>query len=277
MLAAASYKCTCLPGYNGTNCDNIIDNCASSPCVNGQCQNKINAFNCSCNAGWTGTKCNLNATLCNVNPCLNNGTCVPTPQNTKNCSCAFGYSGALCATAINYCDTAGFCKNSGVCEYKGPGLFKCNCIGQRFYGPQCQWTSFCNANASVCLNTGVCNNVENSFNCSCPAGYSGTFCETLPSTRTQEGSTASTPGVGGVPYFVIGIIAACLILTIVLVALLYRRHSRIKGQARPVKGRTGPLHSYINPTYIGFEKSLPASLENPNYVSSSAGHGVIYY
>ena len=35
-----------------------IDECASSPCLNGgQCIDQINSYTCSCALGWTGTRC----------------------------------------------------------------------------------------------------------------------------------------------------------------------------------------------------------------------------
>ena len=34
-----------------------VNECASSPCVNGQCQDGINQYTCTCNAGWTGVNC----------------------------------------------------------------------------------------------------------------------------------------------------------------------------------------------------------------------------
>ena len=34
----AGYFCECQAGYNGTNCETEVDECASHPCVNGECQ-----------------------------------------------------------------------------------------------------------------------------------------------------------------------------------------------------------------------------------------------
>ena len=31
------YRCSCAAGYTGTNCGINIDDCTSSPCVNGNC------------------------------------------------------------------------------------------------------------------------------------------------------------------------------------------------------------------------------------------------
>ena len=50
-----AYKCTCVPGYNGYNCQHNIDECASSPCKNGAtCNDMVNKYNCTCPSGFTG-------------------------------------------------------------------------------------------------------------------------------------------------------------------------------------------------------------------------------
>ncbi|MFY9824868.1 MAG: calcium-binding EGF-like domain-containing protein [Thermoanaerobaculia bacterium] len=49
----------CPPGFTGPNCDIDIDECASSPCVNGDCTDHVNGYSCTCPPGWTGTNCDI--------------------------------------------------------------------------------------------------------------------------------------------------------------------------------------------------------------------------
>ena len=50
--------CTCSPGWGGVNCDQNVNECASSPCQNGgTCWDGLNGFTCTCNAQWTGPLC----------------------------------------------------------------------------------------------------------------------------------------------------------------------------------------------------------------------------
>ena len=86
------YKCTCNSGFTGVNCETNIDECASNPCLNGNCNNLIGAYNCSCFAGWTGINCNTNIDECLSNPCTNGATCV-NGLARWTCTCPAGFMG----------------------------------------------------------------------------------------------------------------------------------------------------------------------------------------
>ena len=89
-----------------------VDECASNPCVNGNCSSQENGFTCSCEPGWRGMQCDgMNAYLthtplimisvtenineCESNPCQNGGVCTDN-VNGYTCSCADGYNGTDC-------------------------------------------------------------------------------------------------------------------------------------------------------------------------------------
>uniref|UniRef100_H2ZD30 EGF-like domain-containing protein n=1 Tax=Ciona savignyi TaxID=51511 RepID=H2ZD30_CIOSA len=46
----SSYTCSCMPGFNGNNCQTNIDDCAANPCVNGACTDGVNSYTCTCTA-----------------------------------------------------------------------------------------------------------------------------------------------------------------------------------------------------------------------------------
>lgn len=53
-------QCICLPGYIGSRCTDLEDNCQSWPCQNGgQCINQVNNYTCSCSKWYTGPDCSI--------------------------------------------------------------------------------------------------------------------------------------------------------------------------------------------------------------------------
>ena len=56
--AAPGYTCNCNAGWQGTNCDQNVNECASNPCQNGgTCNDGLNGFTCTCTDQWTGPLC----------------------------------------------------------------------------------------------------------------------------------------------------------------------------------------------------------------------------
>lgn len=56
MLHFFSYKCYCIDGYTGVNCEINSNECWSNPCLNGgTCIDGIANFNCICLEGFTGS------------------------------------------------------------------------------------------------------------------------------------------------------------------------------------------------------------------------------
>ena len=58
-ISEVEYRCICTPGYNGTDCEQNIDDCHSNPCFHGNCTDKVNGFNCSCDEGYDGVQCQI--------------------------------------------------------------------------------------------------------------------------------------------------------------------------------------------------------------------------
>lgn len=54
---AASYNCTCRPGFTGQRCQDRTDECASNPCHYGNCSSHIDGYACICEEGYQGENC----------------------------------------------------------------------------------------------------------------------------------------------------------------------------------------------------------------------------
>ena len=49
-----TYTCVCPAGYNGVHCETDIDDCLSTPCVNGICKDAVANYSCNCSRGYEG-------------------------------------------------------------------------------------------------------------------------------------------------------------------------------------------------------------------------------
>ena len=104
-------------GYNGTTCENDINECESSPCQNGgTCsQSRIGEFSCQCALGFTGQTCSTDINECSPDPCQNGGTCSQPLPGQFSCECQDGYNGTTCENDINECESSP-CQNGGTCS-----------------------------------------------------------------------------------------------------------------------------------------------------------------
>jgi hypothetical protein len=89
-----SYTCTCAPGWTGINCETNINECVSSPCVNGACIDKVNGYQCVCQPGWTNMNCDVDINECLSSPCVH-GNCNDM-VNGYSCACDSGWTGTNC-------------------------------------------------------------------------------------------------------------------------------------------------------------------------------------
>uniref|UniRef100_H2ZD24 EGF-like domain-containing protein n=1 Tax=Ciona savignyi TaxID=51511 RepID=H2ZD24_CIOSA len=75
-----------------------IDDCAANPCVNGACTDGVNSYTCTCTAGWQGTNCDQDINECSAtNNCAVCQNLVP----SYFCVCEISsYEGILCTWAV---------------------------------------------------------------------------------------------------------------------------------------------------------------------------------
>lgn len=150
----SDYTCACAPGFTGKNCEVDVDDCASSPCVNGDCTDGVNQYTCACAPGFEGKNCEVDVDDCATNPCLNGGTCAD-GVNSHTCDCPAGFSGANCETCVpTTCEAQGAtcgdipdgCGSMLTC---GAACIVCPCAGKQ---------SWKDALAGTLVTTGPCLN-----------------------------------------------------------------------------------------------------------------------
>jgi len=167
-----TYTCDCgASGFNGTNCEIDINECAEMPCKKGTCMNTPGSFECQCPIGSTGTICDVNLDECSagLDQCSNTSTCLNT-DGGYNCTCDAGFAGKYCDFNINEC--APLPCNSGSCT-DAIDSYTCTCY-PGFEGINCdQVVDLCAG--FPCVN-GVCNSTGIKALCVCGLGFSGKDC-----------------------------------------------------------------------------------------------------
>lgn len=127
---------------------------------------------------------------------MNNAICSSTTTGYL-CTCLPGFTGRTCEVTISACASTP-CRNSGLCYQVSPSSgYTCTCLNGMFFfstkkkikiieiiffsikgwtGTNCQIAiNFCANNP--CLNSGICSQAINTYNCTCPSAWTGPNCE----------------------------------------------------------------------------------------------------
>ncbi|XP_033113930.1 neurogenic locus notch homolog protein 1-like [Anneissia japonica] len=110
--------CNCPLGYQGSWCEQAIDECYSMPCKNGAiCEDEINGYRCQCREGYGGVNCERETNECRSSPCMNGGTCFD-QFNGYTCVCTKKYMGQNCEIILS--GKKNFCKRRQDGNYRNP-------------------------------------------------------------------------------------------------------------------------------------------------------------
>ncbi|XP_033624614.1 fibropellin-1-like [Asterias rubens] len=189
MDGGIDFSCRCQAGYRGNLCQWYINECESSPCLNGTCLDLVNGFQCDCAPGYDGTICEHDVDECANSVCtygtcvdqINGFVCVCVEECMKGqcdngqCICESGYEGDDCSVQIDYCRSSPC--SDGTCVTL-VNSFKCEC-GPFHQGDLCDVLIDNPCSMSPCVN-GECITSEeqpNGYQCTCKEGFYGFTCD----------------------------------------------------------------------------------------------------
>ncbi|XP_078282273.1 LOW QUALITY PROTEIN: protein crumbs homolog 2a [Rhinoraja longicauda] len=218
-------RCQCAAGWEGARCELGVDNCASTPCVRGNCTNSPQGYRCDCEPGYTGLDCDSDVDDCADHQCKNNGSCID-GLNYYHCKCPSQFTGRYCEwpNPPIKCGEGFVCENGGHCT-DGPWGANCTCV-PGFSGERCE--AEVNAcESSPCQNGATCQSMANTFECICAANYAGQQCE------LDRGKKADS-----IPLLAVAVPVVCgsvllMVIALIFVVLTTRKKRQTEGTYNP--------------------------------------------
>ncbi|KAL3870955.1 hypothetical protein ACJMK2_038980 [Sinanodonta woodiana] len=168
-------------------CDDA-DECSSSPCMHGSCQDGLHSFTCTCYKGFTGIRCDVNIDDCTVNVCMNQSTCVDGTDG-YTCLCPSSYTGQFCEIKMvdgqwgawsNWSECSLTCDlgvrtRTRLCDRPTPDNGGLSCFGEGLEAEPCNETTcpVCPEISPPANGSISCNNDTRNINCTvqCEEGY----------------------------------------------------------------------------------------------------------
>ena len=210
LIVKAGDSC-CLVDLTVTGLCVDINECDSTPCDDfstDECTNIAGSFSCNCSAGFqffNRTHCAgstrsltyimhqnssrfhiliyfscalLDIDECATTPCSTGSTCV-NGQDMFTCICAPGFTGEICTESKNTAEILAHPSWHALILYIH---VSCTCT----YICSCADIDECASDP--CQNGATCNDLINSFSCSCPDSFRGVLCEIfiIPSKHCHE-------------------------------------------------------------------------------------------
>ncbi|XP_060565033.1 fibropellin-1-like [Ruditapes philippinarum] len=214
----SSSSCLCQSHFTGQYCETILNNCKSSPCVNGVCVEHIDGYQCYCVPGFHGKNCELEYNECLSNPCSNRGTCIDRVDKFE-CRCSVGYHGVTCQDKVDFCQPSPCHKNSTCTSIHE--TFACICH-HGFTGKFCdERIKSCSSNP--CKNHGTCIEYETGYQCMCQVTFAGQHCEYMMDVFAppMEGADLSGESHKHNMYIVAGTLGSMVLIVVSVIVACY--------------------------------------------------------
>ncbi|XP_030381464.1 cubilin homolog [Scaptodrosophila lebanonensis] len=205
------FRCQCRSGFEGTKCENDVNECTlyrgtDLGCQNGaQCVNQLGSFSCICTPGWYGVHCTQRKGDCSQSSTwelCGHGSCVASSDSFGyKCLCEPGWKTngltPACTVDVDECSAETHTPCITKC-INLPGSFTCApcAAGLTGNGVSCRDINECETNNGGCsLSPHVdCINSYGSFHCGeCPVGWQGDGRSCTRSSTSEYGD-----GNGGI-------------------------------------------------------------------------------